>query len=176
MVDLEIRPDCVVVTREREHPNVAIIPAQVEGVEVLDFVGKKNPHRGWYSLDGIQPSHDIVYRSFKHLPVHFETVVQPLPAGDGMPMKVTSIPAECESGKDVAAIVCGEDLILVSYNGPAKIKCRDVNFEGSVLFLQYGSNGKGSQAHMVDGRALSIGDKKLFSTDTPPIAFSLDVR
>ena len=93
-----------------------------------------------------------------------------------MPMKVTSIPAECESGKDVAAIVCGEDLILVSYNGPAKIKCRDVNFEGSVLFLQYGSNGKGSQAHMVDGRALSIGDKKLFSTDTPPIAFSLDVR
>jgi hypothetical protein len=89
-VGLEIQSNGVVATKESEHANVAIIPAQGEDLELLDLIGQKNPVRGWYALLGNHPSHDIVYRCNTRLPRHFETVIQPLPAGDTKPMNVES--------------------------------------------------------------------------------------
>jgi hypothetical protein len=172
LVDLEVCAQGAVVTRESEYANVAILPAQNEGIEILDLVGQKNPHRGWYSLDGIHPSHDIVYRSCKALPAHIGTVIQPLPADESSPMAVASVRAECS--KEATAIACGSDLLLLSYDGSATIKCRDVNFEGSVLLLRYDSHGDVYQAHMVDGRVLSIGGVEFFSTDSPASAYVLN--
>jgi len=126
---LETRKDGAVVTKEREHANVAIIPAQGESLEVLDLIGQKDPVRGRYAPCGIRPSHDIVYRCRRQLPAHFETVIQPLPAGDATAMKVEAVRVECNDAKHVAAIACGDDLFLSSYDGPAKMQCRDVGFE-----------------------------------------------
>lgn len=163
-VDLEIQPNGVVVTTESEHANVAILPAQGGDLEVLDLIGQKDPPRGWFALFGIQPSHDIVYRSRRQLPAHFETVVQPLPAGRAKPMKMEAVQVRCEDGKQVAGLACGGDLFLLSYDGPAKMECRDVIFEGTALLLRHDPEGQVAHVHTVDRRALSVGGKKLKET------------
>ncbi|MGV8095793.1 MAG: alginate lyase family protein [Mangrovibacterium sp.] len=167
-VDLKIELDGVVITKESKHANVAIIPAQGESLETLDLVGQKDPCRGWYALYGVQPSHDIVYRSNQSLPVHFETVVQPLPAGhQTSAIKIKSLIVEHEERKDVAGIEYGKDLFLLSYDGTTKMKYDHIAFEGSALLLRHDSNGKVVQAQMIDGTYLSIKGKTVFSTDMP---------
>jgi len=175
-VDLEVQPNGVVLTRENEHANVAIVPARGESFEVLDLIGQKDPVRGWFALFGIQPSHDIVYRSHRQLPAHFETVVQPLPAGRTKPVKVEDVQVKCEEGKTCAGITCGDDLFLLSYDGPAKMDCGDVVFEGTALLLRYDPKGQVAHAYSVDGHALSIKDKRLYSADVPMPALTLDLR
>ena len=83
---------------------------------------------------------------------------------------------ECESAKQVAAIACGDDLFLLSYDGSAKMKYRNVAVEASALLLRYNATGVEAQAYVVDGHALSVGGKTLFSTDAPTEARALDLR
>ncbi|MEW6358883.1 MAG: alginate lyase family protein [Planctomycetota bacterium] len=175
-VSLEIRKDGAVVTREKEHANVAILPAQGGDLQVLDLIGQKDPVRGWYSLYGIQPSHDIVYRCRRSLPAHFETVIQPLPPGYATPLKVQPVQVECEGAMAAAALACGDDLFLLSYDGPAKMTCRNVIFEGTSLLLRYDARGVEAQAYVVDGRALSVGGKTLFSAEAPMAPRVVDLR
>jgi len=175
-VKLEVRPDGVVVTRERDHANVAILPAQSNSLEVLNLIGQKNPVRGWYALYGIIPSHDIVYRCSAELPLHFETVVQPLAARETEPMQVKSRQVDGEKGKACAALSCGDDLFLISYDGPADMACGDVRFHGTALLLSFDQRGSLVRAYMVDGKLLTIGDRQVFSTETPTPARSLELR
>ena len=88
-------------------------------------------------------------------------------------MKVEAVQVECEGSKQVAAIACGDDLLLLSYDGPAKMKCRNVSFEGTALLLRRDAKGAETYAHMVDGRHLSIRGKGVFSTDAPTPARSV---
>jgi len=175
-VKLEIRPDGAVVTKELHHANVAILPAQGNSLETLDLIGQKNPPRGWYALYGRVPSHDIVYRCSAELPQHFETVVQPLPAGGAGPMQVESRQVDSENGKMYAALSYGNDLFLISYDGPADMACDDVRFHGTALLLSYDQRGSPVRAYMVDRKLLTIGDRQVFSTDTPTPSLSLDLR
>lgn len=175
-VDLEIESNGTVITNEREHANVAIIPAQGEGLEVVDLIGRKDPVRGWYALYGLVPSHDIIYRCRTELPRHFQTVVQPLPPGDARPMRVESCQVTCTEGKTCAAVRCGDTLLLISYDGPAEMTCDDVRFQGTALLLTFDASGRAVRAHMVDGRLLVLAGTDAFSTDTPSAARSLDLR
>ena len=174
--DIQINPDGVVVTKEQKHANVAIIPAQSKDIKVLDLIGQKNPVRGWFALWGIQKSHDIIYRCLRsRLPRHFETVVQPLPAGDTAPMKVRSLQVKSEQQKTCAGLSCDDDLFLISYDGPAQMSYGDVVFHGSALLLTYNAKGEPEQAYMVDGKSLIIGDKQVFATDTPAPTRTIDI-
>ncbi|MFH1550615.1 MAG: alginate lyase family protein [Planctomycetota bacterium] len=173
--DIEINDDGVVVTKEQKHANVAIIPAQSKGIKVLDLIGQKKPVRGWFSLWGIRKSHDIIYRCRSRLPRHFETLIQPLPAGDAAPMVVRSLQVESGQKKTCAGLSCGDDLFLISYDGPAQMSCGDVVFHGSALLLIYNAKGEPERAYMVDGKSLMIGDKQVFATDTPAPAHTIDI-
>ncbi len=160
------------ITREPDHANVAILPAQLQGCEVLDLIAQKSPVRGWYSLYGIQPSHDIVYRCQAELPFHFETVVQPLPQGKVSPMVVTSRPVTAEPGKVCAGLACGGDLFLISYDGPADMTAGEVRFRGTAVLLSRQA-GKWRQAHMIDGERLILGGQEVFSASAPAASQSL---
>ncbi len=175
-VDLEIESNGSLITKERDHANVAIIPAQDKNFEVLDLIGRKDPVRGWYALYGLIPSHDIVYRCRTELPRHFETVVEPLPPGYTQPMKVESRRVNCEEGKTCAALKCANDLFLICYDGPTEMSCADISFQGTALMLTLDASHRPVQALMVDGSALSIGGKQVFSTDRATPARSIDVR
>jgi hypothetical protein len=175
-VDLKVGPNGVAVTKEGRHANVAIIPAQGKSFKVLDLIGQKNPVRGWYALYGIQPSHDIVYRCRTELPRHFETVVQPLPAGRTEPMGVQSRQVDCEDRKTCAALKCGGDLFLISYDGPAEMACADVRFLGTALLLRSSTSGRAVRAYMVDGKLLMLGGTTVLSTDRATPARSLELR
>jgi len=166
-VDLEIEPNGVVVTKESDHANIAIIPAQGVDFDVLDLIGEKNPVRGWYALLGNQPSHDIVYHCNTQLPRHFETVVQPLPAGDTQPMNVESRQVICEEGKTCAALKCAGDLFLISYDGPTEMSCGNIRFHGTALMLRYNADGDPCQAYLVDGELLNIGGRQVYASDKP---------
>jgi hypothetical protein len=175
-VDLEIESNGRVITKEREHANVAIIPAQDKNLEVLDLIGRKDPVRGWYALYGLIPSHDIVYRCHTELPRHFETVIEPLPPGYTQPMKVESRQVNCEEGKTCAALKCASDMFLICYDGPTEMSCADIRFHGTALMLTLDASRRPVQALMVDGRALSIGGNQIFSTDTPMPARSIELH
>lgn len=175
-VELTIGPDGSVVTRESNDANVAILPADIEGCEVLDLIGQKNPVRGWYSAFAIAPSHDIVYRRRTTLPCHFETVVQPLSPGDATPLVVRRLDAVGSDGKTCVAIACGEDCLLISYDGPAEIQCESIRFSGTALLLSRDAKGRPLRAHLVDGRSLSIDGRELFASDTPAPARTLDLQ
>lgn len=161
-VALEVRADGAVVTTEPEHANVALLPARMQGVEIRDLIGQKEPARGWYALYGISPSHDIVYRTKTDLPWHFETVVEPLPTGRAEPRRVTSQPVQSAAGKSCVALRIGGDLFLLSYEGSTEITCGDVTFHGTALLLR--SDGRRYvQADLVDGTSLRIGRRQVFS-------------
>jgi len=150
-VDLEIRPDGAVITKESEHANVAVLPAQGKELQVLDLIGEKEPVRGWFSLYAIVPSHDIVYRCRAELPRHLQFVVQPLPPGDAAPMKVHALEVKSEDGNCCAALACGDDRFLISYDGPAEMACGQIRFHGTALLLSCDDTGRPVRADMVDG-------------------------
>jgi hypothetical protein len=168
-VRLEVRPDGAVLTREPGHSNVAILPAQREDLEVLDLVGQKDPVRGWYALYGIVPSHDIVYRRRRTLPQHFQTVVQPLLAAGNAPMTVEPLDVTGSDARTCAALRCGPDLFLLSYDGPSEMTCGDVRFHGTALLLRDG------RAFMVDARSLAVGNRAILAKDAPRPAQSIDL-
>lgn len=172
-VELEIMPNGMVVTKESRHTNVAIVPAQGQSLKVLDLIGRKDPVRGWFALYGIQPSHDIVYRCNPELPEHFETVVQPLPAGTSEPLKVQSRQVNSKDGKTCAAVKCGNDLFLISYDGQAEMTCEGIKFIGTALLLKFDKSGRAARAYMVDVELLTVGGREIFSTDTQKLAVSL---
>ena len=174
-VKLEVMPKGVVITKEAEHANVAIIPAQGDELKVLDLIAQKDPIRGWFALYAITPSHDIVYRARTNLPRHFETVVQPLPAGDVLPMTAKALEVASDDGRTCAALSCGDDLFLVSYDGPTEMTCGSVRFDGTALLLRSEKPGAAGQAHMVDGRRLRLGAKDVFSSDSPTPARTLEL-
>ena len=174
-VELEVRANGAVVTTERKHANVAVLPAQGADLQVLDLVGQKDPVRGWFALYGIVPSHDIVYRCRGELPRHFETVVQPLPPGEAEPMRVQSLDVCSDSGQMCAAVRCGRDLFLVAYDGPTDMVCQGVCFSGTALLLCRDEQGRPTRAHMVDGTALAIGGHEVFATRAPSPARTLDL-
>jgi hypothetical protein len=160
-VTLQVNGDQSVVTTEPDAANVAILPAHGGGCKVLDLIGQTNPVRGWYAFYGIIPSHDIVYRWRGPLPRHFETVIQPLPAGQAHPMKVKTQPVTCAGKQTCAAVACGDDLFLISYDGPAEMRCGEVEFQGTALLLARGGKGRARHASAVDGRALRVGGQPL---------------
>lgn len=174
-VDLQVRDNGVVITKEKEHANVAIIPAQGGSLDVLDLIGQKDPVRGWFALYAIEPSHDIIYRSRAKLPQHFETVVQPLPPGEASPMTVKMLEVSSADGKTCAALATGDDMFLVSYDGPTQMTCRDVRFVGTALLLTSDRSGAARWAYMVDGRSLRLAGKEVFATDSRTRARTLEL-
>jgi len=158
--------DGTVVTKEPDAANVAIVPASMNGVTLRDIIGQKDPPRGWVALYGIAPSHDIVYRAKARLPWKFETVVAPLPAGSAEPKKAASEVVKAADGKPCTALRYGDDLLLVSYQGPATMTCGDVTFHGTALLLS--CEGDRRKAFMVDGELLQIGGKRLYASAASP--------
>jgi len=155
-VALTVRGDHSVVTVEKEAANVAILPARGRDLEVLDLIGQKDPVRGWFSVCGIQPSHDIVYRWRGQLPRHFETVVQPLLGDKAKPMVVEARPVTCRGSQTCAAVACGSDLFLLSYDGPAEMECGDIRFQGTALLLERDQQGRVVHVFAVEGRELRV--------------------
>jgi hypothetical protein len=176
-VTLEKQSDGVVITRENELANVALLPGEFGHAELLDLIGQKKPARGWYAMYGIQPSHHIVYRRSAALPIHFETVVQPLPPGRATPLQVRQRelsdvqPPDCAS----AALACGDDLFLLSYSGPARMTCGSVRFHGTAALLT-GKQGKFESAMLIDGKQLEIDGQPVYDVETPRAAIKVELR
>jgi hypothetical protein len=160
-VTLQVNGDQSVVTAEPGAANVAILPAHGAGCQVFDLIGQANPVRGWYAFYGIIPSHDIAYRWRGPLPRHFETVIQPLLTSRARPMKVAARPVTCAGKQSCAAVACGDDLFLISYDGPAEMRCGEVEFQGTALLLARDGQGRALYASAVDGRALRVGGQPL---------------
>ena len=84
-------------------------------------------------------------------------------------MKVESRQVICEDGKTCAAVKCGADLFLFSYDGPAKMSCGDITFHGTALMLS------SHQAYMVDGELLNIGGRQVYASDAPSPACTINL-
>lgn len=132
----------------------------------------------WFALFGIQPSHQIVYRRQTALPVRFETVLQPLPAGRATPLRVQNRalidvrPADAKC----TAIACGNDLLLLSYTGPAQLTCGAIRFHGTTALVTCDQAGTPQTAMLVDGERLEIAGKPVYSVKTPHAALTIRLR
>jgi len=147
-------------------------------------------------LPSIIRSHDIVCRCRTALPRHLETVIEPLPPGRAIATKVATLPVRSLHGKTYAALRCGQDLLLLSYDGPAAMTCGDVDFDGTALLLE--SRAKSPhralaanvvwvaaplesranlphRALMIDGRRLTLRGTVAYSTDRPTAGHALTI-
>jgi len=55
------------------------------------------------------------------------------------------------------------------------MSCGDVVFHGSALLLICNAKGEPERAYMVDGKSLTLGDRQVFTTDTPAPARTIDI-
>lgn len=167
--NLKIGQDRVASTSDAGLANIAIIPVQPDGIsKVDDLCGQAEPFvAGWTALDGNQPSHDVVYTRLSTLPAVFDTVLYPTPVGVSFRPRVE--PIQVVSDKSAVAFkVIGQDFIdifVISNDGPAQIKADScgLTFDGELLYLRLSPQQELKKAMMVNGKAISFGDKEVVS-------------
>ena len=77
-------------------------------------------------------------------------------------------------GGPAIGVECGDDLFLLSYDGPAEMRSGEVAFHGTALLLRRTPDGR-RLAWMVDGRRLSLDRREVFTTSDPKPATSIEL-
>ncbi|HOZ48379.1 MAG TPA: alginate lyase family protein [Candidatus Hydrogenedentes bacterium] len=174
-VDLQVREDGVVVTREVSAGNVALLPLEGARFELHDYIGQERPVRGWYALEGKVPSHDVVYACDTDLPSTFATVIQPLAPGRTDDVRIVEPEVVRVSGSQACvAFWHGNDLFLLSYEGPAEMTCGPIHFKGTALLLRCDSGRRPRQALALDATRLDVSGASMLKSDRPSGAQAID--
>jgi len=114
--------------------NVALIPAEFDGLEVRDECGQGEPMvRGWTALYGQQPSHDVTYTRRGTLPMVLNVVLFPMPPGATELPRVEAIDVQSDGALASGLVVEFEGrryIFLISDDGPRRMKGAGVECTG----------------------------------------------
>jgi hypothetical protein len=123
---LEIDDRLIVRSVEPGLANIALIPAEFDGLKVRDECGQGEPRvRGWTALYGRQPSHDVTYTRRGTLPMILNGVLFPMPPGATELPLVTAIDVQSDGALASGLVVEFEGrrhIFLISDDGPRRMK------------------------------------------------------
>jgi len=156
------RPGAVVIdnrlvarSMEPQLANIAIIPAEPDGLTARDECGKAEPPvAGWTALYGKQPSHDVTYTKRGTLPVILNVVLFPTPPGKAEIPNVTAIDIQTDGTLASGFIVEFDGrrhIFLISDDGPQRMRAAGVEYTAEFAHIVMDASGVPVAADVVGG-------------------------
>lgn len=148
-----------IVTEDEGLPNLAIVPVDVDGLQVRAQKGETSPAVGWYGVLGEFPAWDVTLEYRRALPARMDAILFPLRPGETLHPAVQRLRAD---GQVTALQVTGDgldDTYILCEEGAGPVTVGDVTFEGRALLLRrvpaLEARGVGIRSVIVDERPIT---------------------
>jgi hypothetical protein len=133
------------------------------------YLGQTQPDvRGWVTLHGRHPAHDLVYKYRGFLPMKMNTLIFTAPVGEELAPQINT--SQPDEGIGISIVI--EDKgkthhLLISVDGPEKMRMDKLQGYGEILWVECNAAGDAIAGGTVNGTQLSWGGKTLAKSDRP---------
>jgi hypothetical protein len=137
--------------------------------ETMVYLGQTDPDvRGWVTLYGRNPAHDLVYKYKSRLPVKMNTLIFTAPRGEDLSPQVKT--SDIDSGEGISIVI--EDQgnshhLLISNEGPQKMSMGKFEGWGEILWVKSNAAGDAIAGGTVNGTYISWEGQILMRADNP---------
>jgi hypothetical protein len=155
-------------TEEEGHANLMLVPIGPDKPgESGVYLGQTEPDiRGWVTLYGRKPAHDLFYKYNTALPASMNTLIFTAPAGEKLSPRIDTSPTE--KGIHLAIEEGGiVHHLLISDQGPQKMYFGDLEGWGEILWVKSTAAGEALSAGVVNGTSLSWKGQTLAKAEQP---------
>ena len=133
----EVTPSpSAIVTQDKGLANLAILPVDVDNLDVRAQKGETSPAVGWYGILGEFPAWDVTLEKEATLPARLDAVLFPMAAGTDAHPTVTRL----QSDANVTAFrITGgdmDDTFILCEAGAGSVTVEGITFEGRALLLR----------------------------------------
>jgi len=157
-------------TEEQDAANMMMLPVgpalpEESGV----YLGQTEPDvRGWVTLHGRHPAHDLVYKYKGILPMKLNTLIFTAPAGDELSPQINTF--QPNEGRGISIVI--EDKgqthhLLISVDGPEKMRMDKLEGYGEILWVKCNAARDVLAGGAVNGTYLSWGGQTLTRANNP---------
>jgi hypothetical protein len=157
-------------TEEKKDANLMLLPVGPDLPEESGvYLGQTNPDvRGWVTLHGRHPAHDLVYKYKSKLPVKMNTLIFTAPEGEELSAQINT--SQPETGTGISIVIADDGHIhhlLISNNGPQKMRSGKLEGWGEILWAKTNAAGDVMAGGAVDGKYISWNGQTLTKADNP---------
>lgn len=145
-------------TQEQEKANLALVPADRDGLTVRVVKGQEDPVQGWIPRENHRAVPTPIYEKTGPCPRTFTTLLVPYPAGAALLAEAEVLDVGKPRHEAVAVSMKvgeSEDVLLYSYDKPATLKANEVSADARLALVRKLGDGQWSAA-LMDGTRLSI--------------------
>jgi hypothetical protein len=157
-------------TEETGAANLMLLPVGPDLPERTSaYLGQTEPDvRGWITLYGRNPAHDLVYKYQSKLPVKMNTLIFTAPEGEELSPRINT--SQPDVGRGISLVI--EDKghthhLLISDEGPQKMRLGNFEGWGEILWIKSNAAGDAIAGGTVNGTYLSWGGQTLVRADNP---------
>ena len=133
------------------------------------YLGQTEPDvRGWVTLYGRYPAHDLFYKYAAKLPANMNTLIFTAPMGEELSPQINTSSPETGSGLHLAIEDKGTThYLLISDKGPQEMRLGKFEGRGEILWVKCNEAGDPVTGGVVNGTILSWNGKTLARADKP---------
>ncbi len=157
-------------TEETGYANLMLLPVGPDlPQESSVYLGQTEPDvRGWVTLHGRNPAHDLVYKYNSKLPMKMNTLIFTAPEGEELSPQINT--SQPDTGAGISIVI--EDKghthhLLISDDGPKKMRMGKFEGLGEILWVQTNAAGDAIAGGTVNGTYISWRGQTLVSADNP---------
>ncbi len=151
-----------IVTEDEGLANLAILPVDVEGLDVRAQKGETSPAVGWYGVLGEFPAWDVTLECRRALPARMDAVLYPMRPGERDHPAVRRLYADAQVTALQVTDEEIDDTFILCEEGAGPVTIGDVTFDGRALLLRrrpaLEARGVGIRSVTVDGRRLGAAE------------------
>ncbi|MCK5461774.1 MAG: hypothetical protein KAI95_02120 [Bacteroidales bacterium] len=157
-------------TEERREANLMLLPVGPDLPEESGvYLGQTEPDvRGWVTLHGRHPAHDLVYKYNSKLPVKMNTLIFTAPEGEELSAQIKT--SQPETGTGISIDITDKGFthhLLISNDGPQKMRMGKLEGWGEILWVKTNAAGDIIAGGAVDGKYISWSGRTLVKADDP---------
>jgi hypothetical protein len=157
-------------TEETGAANLMLLPVGPDlPEESMVYLGQTEPDvRGWVTLYGRNPAHDLVYKYNSKLPMKMNTLIFTAPEGEELSPQINT--SQPDNGAGISIVIEDKDHthhLLISDDGPKKMSIGKFEGLGEILWVQTNAAGDAIAGGTVNGTYISWSGQTLVSADNP---------
>ena len=160
--DASVEQDALIArTQERDKANIALVPADRDGLTVRVVKGQEDPVQGWIPRENHRAVPTPIYEKTGPCPQSFVTLLVPYPAGRPLPASAEVLDAGKPRHEAVAVAMHvgeSEDLLLYSHDGPAQLAAGDLAAHARLAVARKHPDGARTVSFMEGTRVSYRGD------------------
>ncbi len=157
-------------TEETGYANLMLLPVGPDLPEESGvYLGQTEPDvRGWVTMYGRNPAHDLVYKYKSKLPVMMNTLIFTAPEGKELSPRINT--SQPDTGAGISIVI--EDKghtnhLLISDEGPQKMRMGKFEGWGEILWVKCNAAGDALAGGTVNGTYISWNGQTLAKADNP---------